>query len=158
MDFKKYLSSGLEAAKTARKNKDEIQGVISDLSDVIKEHSGGLVTLIISNEQRVSKSVNSFGVGAVAAAAAAAAGLGFSPYIDYKALSLVLTKGKVVKREQIAEWRMNESDGYPCVISYNGRDINCGSKEMLEKALGGLISNASTGERLLQLIAEGSKE
>ncbi|MDM3295907.1 hypothetical protein [Citrobacter sp. Cc139] len=156
MDFKKYLSSGLEAAKVARKNKNEIQGVISDLSDVIKEHSGGLVTLIISNEQRMSKNVNSFGIGA--AAAAAAAGLGLSPYIDYKALSLVLTKDKVIKREQIAEWRMNESDGYPCVISYNGRDINCGSKEMLEKALGGLISNASTGERLLQLIAEGSKE
>ncbi|WP_288460466.1 hypothetical protein [uncultured Enterobacter sp.] len=156
MDFKKYLNNGLEAAKIARKNKDEIQGVINELSDVIKEHSGGLVTLTVSNEQRLSKSISSMVIGA--AAAAAAAGFGVSPYIDYKALSLVLKKGKVNKREQIAEWRMDESDGYPCVISYNGGEISCGTKEMLEKALGGLISNASTGERLLKLIAEGNKE
>lgn len=154
MDFKKYLNNGLAAAANARKNKEEIQSVINELSEVIKEHSNGLITLAVTTEQRLAKGV---GLGSLVGSAAAV-GLGLSPYIDYQALSFVLKKDKVVKKEKIAEWRIDDSDGYPCVISYNGDDISCGSKEMLERALGGLISNASTGERFLQLIAETKKE
>ncbi|HDG1685943.1 TPA: hypothetical protein PFE28_001877 [Kluyvera cryocrescens] len=156
MDFKKYLANGLAAAKNARRNKEEIQCVIDELSGVVNDYSEGLVSLMITTEQRLGKTS---GLGSlVGGAAAAGLGLSISPFSEYQALTLVLKKGKIVKKAKIAEWRMDESDGYPCIISYNENDISCGSKEMLERALSGLISSASTGERLLQLIAEGKQE
>ena len=149
MDFKKSLTNGLEAAKIARKNKEEIQSVINEVSEAIKDYSNGLISLVVTTEQRVGQNINSFIGGAAVH--------GLSPWVQYKTLSLLLKKDQLQKKEKIAEWRIDESDGYPCVISYNGDDISCGTKEMLEKALGNLMANASTGERLLKLIAEGEQ-
>ncbi|HCW0178844.1 TPA: hypothetical protein OW286_002184 [Citrobacter freundii] len=151
MDFKKSLNDGLEAAKIARKNKQEILSVVEELSATIEDFSGGLVTLAITKEQKVNKSSNPF-LGGIASA------MNINPFINYNALSLILQTDKLNRKEIIAEWRINESDGYPCVISYNGDDISCRTKETLEKALSSLISNASTGERLLQLVADGQQE
>lgn len=151
MDFKKSLTNGLEAAKIARKNKEEIQSVIDEVSEAIKDYSNGLISLVVTTEQRVGHNISSFIGGA------AARGLNLNPWVQYKTLSLLLKKDQLQKKEKIAEWRIDESDGYPCVISYNGDDISCGTKEMLEKALGNLMANASTGERLLKLIAEGEQ-
>lgn len=151
MDFKKSLNDGLEAAKIARKNKQEIFNVIKELSATIEEFSGGLVSLAITKEQKTNKNSNPFLSGIATA-------MSINPFINYSALSLILQTDKINRKEIIAEWRINESDGYPCVISYNGDDISCRTKETLEKALSGLISNASTGERLLQLIADGQQE
>ncbi|EAY1188575.1 hypothetical protein DRW71_06105 [Salmonella enterica subsp. diarizonae] len=150
MDFKKSLTNGLEAAKKARKNKEEIQGVIDEVSEAINDYSNGLISLVVTKEQRVAQNIGSLVGGAAAA-------FGLSPWVQYKTLSLLLKKDQLQKKEKIAEWRIDESDGYPCVISYNGDDISCGTKEMLEKALGNLMANASTGERLLKLITEGEQ-
>ena len=75
-----------------------------------------------------------------------------NPYIDYEALSFVTKREQTEVKENIAVWKINESDGYPCVISYNKRDVSCKDKETLIKALNDLMSDASTGEILLRLM------
>lgn len=151
MDFKKSLTVGLDAAKAARKNKEEIQNLIEDLNHQVQEFSNGLVSLEVTNEQKFNKNVNPLATGLVAL-------VGINSSIKYNALSLKLNNKGMSRREVIAEWKINESDGYPCVISYNGKDVNCRSKETLERALNDLLSNASTGERMLQLIDEAQPE
>ncbi len=151
MDFKKSLNAGIEAAKIARENKEEILSVVKRLSLAIEDYSNGLVSLLITDERKLNKGANLLAKGLVAA-------IGVDPFINYKALSLVLENDESNKKEIIAEWRMNESEGYPCVISYNGTDVNCRNKENLERALSLLISHASTAERLLQLINDGQQE
>lgn len=51
MDFKNSLAVGLEAAKKARSNKEEIFSVISDLNDSVKELSQGRVFLKVTSEK-----------------------------------------------------------------------------------------------------------
>jgi len=145
MDFKNSLTAGLQAARKARDNKEEILGVIKDLGDSIADYSEGRVSLEITSERKLA-------TNQTVLTAAASAFTGVNPYIDYKALSLITRKDQAKVKEIIAEWRLNESDGYPCVISYGKEDVNCRNKDMLVKALNELMSNASTGEVLLKLM------
>lgn len=145
MDFKNSLTAGLQAAQKARDNKKEIFGVIKDLSESVSDYSQGRVSLEITKERKLA-------TNQTVLTAAASAFTGVNPYIDYEALSLVTWKDQTKVKEAIAEWRLNESDGYPCVISYGKEDVRCRNKEMLVKALNELMSNASTGEVLLKLM------
>jgi|GEM_PF-5364332 len=145
MDFKNSLAVGLEAAKKARSNKEEIFGVISDLSDSIKEFSQGRVSLKVTSERKLAANHTAF-------TAVVSSFTNVNPYIDYEALSFVTKTEQTEVKEKIADWNINESDGYPCVISYNKRDVRCKDKEMLIKALNDLMSDASTGEALLRLV------
>lgn len=142
MDFKNSLNAGLLAAKKARSNKREIFDVIDQLSDTIKDFSLGKVSLKVTTEVSFSTE------GKV--------GLGLLPGAtrrrEYEALSLVRKEGQYVEKRIIAEWRLDDSDGYPCVITYNNEDIRCATKDTLAKALNGLMSDAQTGEALLELM------
>ncbi|HGX3181971.1 TPA: hypothetical protein ACNH3N_004029 [Klebsiella variicola] len=150
MDFKKSLTEGLEAAKKARDNKKEILALISDVSKIIEDFSEGKVSLKITNERRLAK-------GATQLSAGLAAVLGETAYVDYKALSLTRNPQGTPKKI-LADWEIDQSDGYPCIISYNKQDITCHNKETLQQALSELLSDASTGEKLLRLMEskEGS--
>ncbi|MBL5926638.1 hypothetical protein [Enterobacter asburiae] len=145
MDFKNSLAVGLEAAKKARSNKEEIFGVISDLSDSIKEFSRGQVSLKVTSERKIAPNHTAF-------TAVVSTFTNINPYIDYEALAFVTKRDQTEVKEIIADWKLNESDGYPCVISYNKRDVRCKDKETLIKALNDLMSDASTGEALLRLV------
>lgn len=145
MDFKNSLAAGLQAAQKARNNKEEIFSVIRELSDSIRDYSEGRVSLEITSEQKLARNQTVI-------TAAASAFTGVNPYINYEALSLITRKDQTKTKEAIAEWRLDESDGYPCVISYGSEDVRCRNKEMLVKALNQLMSNASTGEVLLKLM------
>lgn len=149
MDFKNSLVVGLEAAKKARSNKDEIFSVINDLSDSIKEVTQGRVSLKVTSERRLSHDYGGF---ASVAAMAFTTLKNINPYVEYEALSLITQRDEAEVTEKVAEWKMNESDGYPCVISYNKRDVSCKNKDMLIKALSDLMSDASTGDVILRMI------
>ena len=145
MDFKNSLAVGLEAAKKARANKEEIFSVISDLNDSVKELSQGRVFLKVTSEKKLAPNQT-------ALTAVVSSFTNINPYIDYEALSFVTKREQTEVKENIAVWKINESDGYPCVISYNKRDVSCKDKETLIKALNDLMSDASTGEILLRLM------
>ncbi|MCU7295048.1 hypothetical protein OM315_24360 [Escherichia albertii] len=145
MDFKNSLAVGIEAAKKARSNKEEIFSIISELSDSIKEYSQGRVFLKITSEKKLASNQT-------ALTAVVSSFTNINPYIDYEALSFVTKREQTEVKENIAVWKINESDGYPCVISYNKRDVRCKDKETLIKALNDLMSDASTGEILLRLM------
>ncbi|MCF3429132.1 hypothetical protein [Escherichia coli] len=145
MDFKNSLAVGLEAAKKARSNKEEIFSVISDLNDSVKELSQGRVFLKVTSEKKLAPNQT-------ALTAVVSSFTNINPYIDYEALSFVTKREQTEVKENIAVWKINESDGYPCVISYNKRDVSCKDKETLIKALNDLMSDASTGEILLRLM------
>ncbi|WP_049012909.1 hypothetical protein, partial [Citrobacter freundii] len=125
--------------------KDEIFSVINELSNTIKEFSDGRVSLKVTSERKLASNHTSF-------TAAVSAFTNVNPYIDYEALSFITRRDQTEIKEMIADWKLNESDGYPCVISYNKRDIRCKDKEMLIKALNDLMSDASTGEALLRMV------
>lgn len=148
MDFKKSLSAGLEAAKKARSNKDEIYSTINDISQVINEFSNGLVSLEITNEKKRVEDGSMF-----SAMAAALGSLGTLPsFKSYQALSFIRnSNGKRIKKI-LAEWSLNDSEGYPCIISYRKQDVRCTTKDTLAKALNDLLSDALTGESLLELM------
>lgn len=148
MDFKNALNAGLYAAKKARSNKDEILGVIKELSQSINDFSEGLVTLEITNERKMVGNHNVF----TAAVGALGALSNVNPFKDYQALSFVRKSEGQSQKKIIADWSLDEADGYPCVISYDKQDVRCTTKETLVKALNGLVSNAMTGEALLELM------
>ena len=145
MDFKNSLAVGLEAAKKARSNKEEIFSVISDLNESVKELSQGRVFLKVTSEKKLAPNQT-------ALTTVVSQFTNINPYIDYEALSFVTKREQTEVKENIAVWKINESDGYPCVISYNKRDVSCKDKETLIKALNDLMSDASTGEILLRLM------
>ena len=85
MDFKNSLAAGLQAAQKARNNKDEIFGVIRELSESVKDYSNGRVSLEITSERKLAAKQTTL-------TAAASVFTGINPYIDYEALSLVTRK------------------------------------------------------------------
>jgi hypothetical protein len=148
MDFKKSLSAGLEAAKKARYNKDEINSTIKDLSQVINEFSNGLISLEITSERKKVDNSNMF--SAMASAMGTLSHL--NSYKDYQALSLIKNSNNRIIKRELAEWSLNDSVGYPCVISYNKQDVRCSTRDTLAKALNDLMSDAQSGESLLELM------
>ena len=104
MDFKNSLAVGLEAAKKARSNKEEIFSVISDLNDSVKELSQGRVFLKVTSEKKLAPNQT-------ALTAVVSSFTNINPYIDYEALSFVTKREQTEVKENIAVWKINESDG-----------------------------------------------
>lgn len=145
MDFKGALNAGLLAAKKARSNKEEIISVIKELSWSIQEFTEGKISLEITSEKELSENHNAF-TSVISSLASV------TPYREYKALSLIRRIEKNIRKKIIAEWRLNDSDGYPCVISYNKQSVRCSTKDALAQALNDLISDARSGEAILELM------
>lgn len=148
MDFKKSLNAGLNAAKNARANKDEINSVLNELSDEINDFSNGLITLEVTRERKKIENDSM-----LSSARTVLGGLpNFNSFKSYDALSLIRNSNGQVTKKKLAEWILNDSDGYPCVISYSKQDVRCATKDTLIKALNDLMSDSQTGESLLELM------
>lgn len=145
MDFKQSMAAGILAAKKARESKAEINAVISDLNKEVRTVSGGVIELKITDEKKLSPKYNALTAGLSSLT-------GIDPYIDYQAISINRI-GNPSERKVLAEWKMDPSDGYPCVISYKNKNIACRNMATLIEALNGLMSDAQTGERLLEFIS-----
>ncbi|HBY9515450.1 Uncharacterised protein [Klebsiella pneumoniae] len=142
MDFKKSMSDGMLAAKRARKSKAEINAVIESLNKEVRTVSGGVVELKITDEKKLSPRHNTLSASISSLA-------GVDPYIDYQAISINKI-GNPSEKKILAEWKIDPSDGYPCVISYKNKNIACRNMATLIEALNSLMSDAQTGEKLLE--------
>ncbi|HHT4840288.1 hypothetical protein MUW95_18125 [Klebsiella aerogenes] len=150
MDFKQSMAAGILAAKKARESKAEIKSVIKDLNKELRAVSGGVVELKITDEKKLSPKYNALTAGLSSLT-------GVDPYIDYQAISINKISNPS-ERKILAEWKVDPSDGYPCVISYKNKNITCKNMATLIEALNGLMADAQTGEKLLELLpSEGGE-
>lgn len=53
---------------------------------------------------------------------------------------------------KLAKWE-RPHEGYPCVLSYNNRDVRCHDRESLSDAIGELLASSWGGERLHGLLS-----
>ncbi len=150
MDFKKSMEAGMSAAKKARESKAEINSVIRDLNKEVRTISGGVVELKITDEKKLSPKYNALTAGLSSLT-------GVDPYIDYQAISINKI-GNPSEKKILAEWKIDPSDGYPCVISYKNKNIACRNMATLIEALNGLMSDAQTGEKLLGFLPSGDHD
>jgi hypothetical protein len=57
---------------------------------------------------------------------------------------------------KLAKWE-RPREGYPCLLSYDKRDVRCHDQESLAEAIAELLANAWVGERLQELLARPEK-
>ncbi|MGN7982221.1 hypothetical protein [Burkholderia sp. 22313] len=57
---------------------------------------------------------------------------------------------------KLAKWE-RPHEGYPCVLSYNSRDVRCHDRESLSEAIGELLASSWGGERLHGLLGRPLK-
>lgn len=144
MKYDEILKSAVDAAKEANNNKKEIDDVIDALNESIKQFSNNKVGLKIAER---SKSNNMLFI-------INAASVLFNENIKginkYKAICLFSIDDPKYLIE-LAEWKLGEF-GYPCRISYEGKDIYCNDKGALEQALAELMKSVKVGEALLTMM------
>ncbi|HCE8947475.1 TPA: hypothetical protein NHT78_000514 [Morganella morganii] len=143
MKYTDKLKSAIDAATKANSNKDEISKTIDELNISVENFSDGKAALVIATKYKTRKNTYS------AALAAAAGFLAGVQQDEYQAICLY----DISKDEQyeLAEWKVPK-EGYPVVITDNGRDVYCYSRDELEVALADIISSVVAGEYLLKIM------
>ncbi|MFH3515906.1 hypothetical protein ABK948_09070 [Citrobacter sp. 70972423] len=133
-DFKKSFLAGLDSAKKANKNINEIKEVIDSMSNQLSDLTNNKATLGIATfYEDATNPLVRFTANAK----------------KYKGLAIFDGEGK--GGVEIAEWTQHES-GYPCTISSESGRYYCSNKEELEDAITDLFSQTRTGKIILSKI------
>jgi hypothetical protein len=138
VDFIDSFNKGIDAAKKAEENKDEIDSVIAAMNLQLSSASAGRVKIDIVLKSNpvadffaaATKNVAKGNYWVIAAS---------NPLID----------GYVPK--ELARWRF-DPNGYPCQIITDDEDIYCEDKAALERALKYLLSTPDVGKKLLSVM------
>lgn len=143
-DFKKYLLVGVDAARTAAANKQEIHDVINEVDKQLSEVYDSKVHFGIWNLTRTLKPKNNniFG-GALSALSLERE--------EYQSLAISNYENK--NPTPLADWFMSES-GYPCKIIMDGIESFCSDKDDLENEISSLLSHVRTGKAILKKLEE----
>ncbi|WP_394521460.1 hypothetical protein C1N60_04980 [Pantoea sp. SGAir0184] len=147
-DFKKHLLAGVDAAKTAAANRQEIYDVINEVDRQLSEVYDSKVHFGIWNLTRTIKPKNTNNIFGSALSALSL------DREDYKGLSICDHESK--NPIPIADWYMSEN-GYPCKITIDGRESYCSDKEDLENEISSLLSHVRTGKAILKKLEEFEK-
>lgn len=140
-DYIKSLKAGLKAAKTAEKNRLEINSVFDQLNGQLDRSTDG--ALLIERQER---------------------------YVNYEFTDLskiikgekretyitLIAKNKKVQNVEVVDlstWK-EAHEGYPCQIIYGDEHIYCEDKEALEHSIQTLLSDSLVGEKLYKVINE----
>jgi hypothetical protein len=141
VDYKKAFQAGLEAAKTARDTKREIQQLIDQFDAAVRESSDGRIG--IRREEIPAPSAHVFG-----------------PIVQVRPTDLWLVAfnptSEPETRENLAKCEMSER-GYPVELRWRTRVCECNDRESLEAALRELLEDSVTGEKLLNLMSPESQ-
>lgn len=141
MRYDEFLKSAVDAAKEANNNKKEIDNVISALNESIQQFSDNKAGLKIAERY---KPKNILGI--------ATASLLYEPKIGDKYDAICLFSiNNPFNLTELAKWKLGEF-GYPCRISYEGKDVYCSDKAALEQALAELMKSVKVGEALLTMM------
>lgn len=138
-NFKDSLQAGIDAAKVASNNRQEIASVIRSVNEQVKEISDGKAMFSKGKFYREPKPE--------ALAVKAFISIMGNAGESYQGLGIYNGDGK--NGIIIAEWSEGAS-GYPCSLSYAGEKIFCSNKIELENALSDLLSQVETGEAILK--------
>lgn len=141
-DIKKSLLAGIESAKSAYNNINEINTILTSTSELIKEISNGKATFGIGTFYEKNENDTPLG----ASIALMASTYGHETRKKYKGLAIFDAAGNA--GEEIAVWTQHEN-GYPCSITYNSYVLFCKNKDELENALAELLKQVKTGKAIL---------
>lgn len=143
-DFKKYLLAGIDAAKTAAANKEEIYAVINEVNRQLSEIYDSKVHFGIWSFTRPKGMKTRSTIGSALA-------LFGVEQEDYESLAISNHENK--NPTPLADWFMSEN-GYPCKIIMDGVESFCSDKDDLEIEISNLLSNIRTGKAILNKLEE----
>ncbi|WP_338511364.1 hypothetical protein [Erwinia aphidicola] len=146
-DLKNSLLAGVEAAKNAAVNKNEIKEVINSIDDLLKEIYGGKVGFGIFNFTLPKKKDN----GSNPFSGVLNFNILNTSFESYEGLGIANSKGG--KAVPVAKFSLAE-EGYPCKINYDNNDVYCYTKEELISELSSLLKHVRTGKAILDIINE----
>lgn len=142
-DFKGSLLVGINAAKVAENNREEIDSVLKNINDQIYDYSSNKATFGVRrfSREEVQATKNIFPTVADL--------FNNKKYVWYEGLAISDCNGG--DPIEIAKWSKSDG-GYPCTISFGGEKFVCGKKAELENALSNLLQEVKTGEAILEKI------
>ena len=144
-DFIEFFHKGINSAKIADKNKDEIQSVFDRLNEQLSSESGGRLHI-----EPTEFSTN-------------------SPLEDLSQLLLTQSRETYYvlavrnplaldsKANKLATWKMDRN-GYPCRIDLDSNRMICEDKAALESNLQLLLSDPIVGDVIYKTMKETSIE
>lgn len=143
-DFKKSLLAGVDAAKIAKANREEILSVIAEVNKQLNEVyesklNFGIYNLLRSIEPKTKNILNT-----------AFSHLSLEREA-YQALAVADPSGK--NPAPLADWQFSEN-GYPCKIIRGGLSSYCNNKEELEAEISSLLSEVRTGKTILEKVSD----
>jgi hypothetical protein len=145
VNFGASFKIGIEAAETAKKNKQEIRSIFARLNVVLAAETAGTIKLVVKRFPR----------GKAGLAALMTIDL-FEPVPSYSAIAAELYEAKG-KSQPLAEWVEGRA-GYPCTIKLSKRELFCEDKEGLESGLASLLEDPIVGSILHTMIESAANQ
>lgn len=138
LNYQKAFNSGIEAAKKAELDINEINSVFEEFAENVKTASGGKIKLEIKHLIRRSESELT---------------LSWPPKQPekYQAIVADSTSERLSNTGEIAIWSIHKS-GYPCIVTWNAREHSCNDKVALKSCLEELIGDPVTGQIFLRYL------
>jgi hypothetical protein len=139
VDFITSFNKGIDAAKTAEKNKKEIDSVFNSLNKQLKLESEN--TLFLKTETRYINNtfidINLITTG--------------KSRPTYSAIFASNPQIPDFEDKMLAIWKINRN-GYPCVIHIGDNQLVCEDRPALESGLQELLSDPVVGDTLFKII------
>ncbi|MBU9606811.1 hypothetical protein [Burkholderia multivorans] len=144
-DFADAFRRGQEAAAEAARAREEVDAVFATVKQELLDASEGRIELArMSFEKPRMRTLAD--MLAPLANLQAPARAEMEPWIP--ARNPKAADGSWVK---LAKWS-RPHEGYPCVLSYDSRDVRCHDRESLSDAVGELLASSWGGEKLRSLL------
>jgi len=138
-DFIKSFEKGLDAAKTAEQNRNEMKSVFEELNQQLDRSTDG--KLYIERRQFFKNSTFQDLPRLVH----------FQEREKYTAVAATNKKIADYKDVELAIWK-EDRNGYPCQIIYGDEDIFCEDKTALENGIKNLLRDPSVGDKLYKVM------
>lgn len=144
LSYASSLKKGLDAARVAQGNKEEIHSVLEELKRQVLTETEGKIKIEIHEFYKnttVRGDMTRFMREAIE---------GISRE-TYKAIAASNPLAIEHEPKELARWTLDKA-GYPCIIAFGDVKYICEDKEALRNNLSLLLENPSTGEKLYQLM------
>lgn len=131
VDFAASLRQGFDSADTAKKNREEINSVFSELNVQLAAVTEGKLAIKI-------KRLNEAGLFGI-------------PGPKYLAIAAINPTVSGSQFRELAKWTQHDS-GYPCTIKFGKNEYVCVDKSSLEETLAAMLEDPRIGEILQDLL------
>jgi hypothetical protein len=144
-NFVDAFNKGIEASEHAEAARAEINQVIKSLSEQLRGATDGRVQIeVIESADPIS---NLFNFPSLLLAG------GSSDLKKRKSqwIGAKNVKAKDIGYVRLAKWE-RPHEGYPCTLTFNGRDLRSHDRESLEESLAAMLQDSLVGEHLRELL------